>query len=112
MADSKEKKEVKAAKIYEDPKVVIDPIEDFKKVGAFTSLYMAKKLKKKGFKFKREDELKAAEVEVNNIEGLKAKEDRTIICKGVKLTIIKGYPVSNYFSSLFTEAQKKQYFVK
>lgn len=86
---------------------------DFDTVGEFGARWMEKDRAKKGT-YKKERQLKLDEVEkkAKAVKGLKAKKTQTLTNRGTKLIMVKGYPVSEYFASLFTDAQKEQYFTK
>lgn len=84
---------------------------DYDKVVKF-GVYKLLELRTKEGKFTRVDELKEAEKAIKEVSGLKAKKTQTIRKGGANITVIKGYPVSDFFSSQFSEAQKKIYFTK
>lgn len=75
----------------------------------FGSLTLSKIRTRPG-KFKREKELEEAEQEIKKIKGMKAKKTQTIFHKGIRITIVKGYPVPKQFTDLFNEDQLDNYF--
>jgi len=98
-------------KKIEDKAAAVAAKAEFDKVKRF-GVYSLLKIRTKKGKFTRDEELKEAENAIKGIEGLKAKKTQTIRKGGACVTVIKGYPVSNFFSSQFTSEQKKIYFVK
>jgi hypothetical protein len=110
MSEQKEKAAAKAEKPVEKKSSPEKLQADFKAVDEFGKLWLEKDQSKE--KFKRHDELEAAEKAMKNVKGPKAKKSQKLWNNRVQLTIVKGYPVSEKFAELFNEKQKKQYFTK